>query len=119
MASEPVESGLSADFFTDILESNKAAVQATVRDALLAGVKRQFEWELPEAVKKAVQEFITDEIVPGIQAELQANKAVFVNAATEMVKGAPAEIGKAMQAHVAKNLADSWKLRKLTEAMFS
>lgn len=109
---------LDADFFTDILETNKDAVRATVRDALLDGVKRQFQWELPEAVKKAVTEFVTEQIIPEVKAELEANKDVFVNAATEMVRGAPAEIGKAMQEQLAKNLTDSWKLRKLIEAMF-
>ena len=81
-------------------------------------MKRQFQWELPEAVKKAVTEFVTEEIIPEVKAELEANKDVFVTAATEMVKGAPAEIGKAMQAQLAKNLTDSWKVRKIVEALF-
>src|SRR5690606_31592883 len=114
-----VDTGLNEEFFTSVLESNKEAVHATVREALLSGIKRQFEWEIPEAVKKAVQEFITEEIIPEIQAELTANKAVFVDAATEMVKGAPAEIGKAMQAQLAKKLTDSWQLKKILEACFS
>jgi transcription termination factor NusB len=109
---------LDAEFFNEILESNKDAVRATVRDALLEGVKRQFQWELPDAVKKAVAEFVTDEIIPEIKAELEANKDTFVQAATDMVRGAPAEIGKAMQAHLAKNLTDSWKLRQVVEACF-
>lgn len=113
------EPALNEEFFTSVLESNKDAVRATVRDALLAGVKRHFEWELPEAVKRAVHEFVTDQIIPEIKAEMEANKDVFVTAATEIVRGAPAEIGKAMQAHLAKNLTDSWKLRKVVEAMFS
>jgi transcription termination factor NusB len=112
------DSALDAEFFTDVLESNKDAVRATVRDALLEGVKRQFQWEIPEAVKKAVSEFITAEIIPEIKAELEANKAVFVNAATEMVKGVPVEIGKAMQEQLAKNLTQSWTLRKVVEACF-
>lgn len=109
---------LDADFFNDILESNKDAVRATVRDALLQGVKRQFEWEVPDAVKKAVSEFIAEEIIPEIKAELEANKETFVAAATEMVKAAPVEIGKAMQAHLAKNLTNSWTLRSIVDACF-
>lgn len=109
---------LDAEFFTDILESNKDAVRAVVRDALMESVKRQFQWEIPEAVKKAVTEFVTTEIIPEITAELMANKAAFVDAATVMVRGAPAEIGKAMQAQLAKNLSQSWTLRKVVEACF-
>jgi hypothetical protein len=111
MASE----GLDAEFFTEVLESNKDAVRATVRDALLAGVKRQFEWELPEAVKKTVNEFITEEVVPEVRAELSANKDAFVAAATEMAKSASVEIAKAMQTTIAKNLTNSWTLRKVVE----
>jgi transcription termination factor NusB len=110
---------IGADFFNEILEANKASVQATVRDALLDGVKRQFQWEIPEAVKKEVQSFITDEIIPSIRVELEANKEEFVEAATQMVRGVPVEIGKALQEHLAKNLTNSWTLRKITEACFS
>jgi hypothetical protein len=119
MASEADSGGLSADFFTDILEQNKDAVKATVRDALLEGVKRQFQWELPEAVKKAVKEFLADEIIPAVKLELEANKDALVQAATEIVKGAPAEIGKAMQAHLAASLTNSYKLRQVTQVLFS
>jgi hypothetical protein len=109
---------LNEEFFTSVLEENKDAVRATVRDALLEGVKRQFAWEVPDAVKKAVAEFITEENIPEIKAELEANKETFVIAATEMVRGVPAEIGKAMQKQLAKNLTNSWTLRKITEACF-
>ena len=109
---------LDAAFFTDILESNKAKVREAVRDSLLEGVKREFQWELPQAVRKVVNEFISEEIVPEIRAELETNKEEFVRAATDIVKGATAEIGKALQEHLAKNLAQSWTMRKLTEALF-
>ena len=105
-------------FFSEVLESNRDAVRNSVKEALLSGIKRQFEWELPEAVKATVAEFIRDEIIPELKADLEANKDVFVDAATEMVKAAPAEIGKAMQTHLAKNLTNSWTLRKIVEAAF-
>ena len=110
---------LNEEFFTTVLEENKDAVRATVRDALLEGVKRQFAWELPDAVKKAVQEFVAEEILPAVRADLEANKEEFIEAATAMVRGVPAEIGKAMQEQLAKNLTNSWTLRKVVEACFA
>lgn len=110
---------LDAQFFTEVLESNKDAVRATVRDALIEGIKRQFQWELPEAVKKEVNAFLTDEVLPSVRAELEANKEEFVEAATTMVRGVPAEIAKAMQEQLAKNLTNSWTLRKVVEACFN
>lgn len=110
---------LTVDFFTDILESNRDQVKATVTEALLSGVKRQFEWEIPEAVKKEVNDFITNEIIPEVRAQLFTNKDEFVDAAVTMVRGVPAEIGKAMQENLAKNLTNSWTLRKVVEACFS
>ena len=108
---------MTEEFFTNVLEENKDSVKAAVREALLAGVKRQFEWEIPEAVKKCVADFITEEIVPSIRAELEANKSEFVEAATVMVRSVPVEIGKAMQVQVAKSLTNSWSLKKVVEAL--
>lgn len=105
-------------FYLSVLETNKDALRETVRDAMLAGVRRQFEWEIPDAIKKAVNDFILEEIVPQVRAELTANKDTFVDAATDMVRGVPAEIGKAMQEALAKNLTQSWTLRKVVEACF-
>jgi len=109
---------ISADFFTDILESNKGAVKAAVTDALMSGIKRQFEWELPNALKEEVAKFITDEIVPEIRSQLLANKDELVGAATTMVRGIPAEIAKAMQEKLANNLTQSWQLTKIIDACF-
>lgn len=109
---------MNTEFYTDVLEENKDAVRAAVKNALLEGVKRQFEWELPQAVKDEVHTFIKTEIVPAIQADLIKNKEAIVDAATEMVRGAPAEIGKAMQEQLAKNLTNSWQLRQIVEACF-
>lgn len=111
--------GIDETFFTEVLESNKDAVRETVRQALLDGIKRQFEWELPNAVKTAVNEFFVEQVIPEIKAELETNKDEFVDAATLMVRGAPVEIGKAMQEQLAQNLTNSWTLRKVVEACFS
>jgi hypothetical protein len=114
-----VADGISAEFFTSVLDSNREQVQAAVRDAMLDGIKRQFQWELPEAVKKEVTAFMVEEVIPQIRAELTANKDEFVTAATTLARAAPAELAKAMQEHVAKQLTNSWTLRKVTEALFS
>jgi FKBP-type peptidyl-prolyl cis-trans isomerase (trigger factor) len=119
MATEAQAESLGTDFFKEILHSNRDTVHAAVRDAMLDGIKKQFQWELPEAVKREVQAFIAEDILPEIRAELVASKDVFVNAATEMARAAPVEIAKAMQEHIAKNLTNSWTLRKVVEAMFA
>ena len=108
---------LDAAFFTSILDENRDAVRASVKEALLAGVKRQFEWEIPDAVKREVSAFVTEEVIPEIRAELMANKAAFVSAATDIAKAAPIELAKAMQEAVAKNLANSWTLKKVVEEL--
>jgi hypothetical protein len=118
MSDAVLEPSLNEEFFNEVLESNKDAVRRAVQDALLAGVKRQFEWELPAAVKATVEKFILDEVVPAIHADLAANKEALVTAATEMVRGVPAEIGKAMQEKLAANLTNSWTMRKIVEAAF-
>lgn len=109
---------LSTEFFTDILEGNRSAVKAAVTDALMSGIKRQFEWELPNAVKEEVSKFVTDQIVPEVRAQLLANKDDLVDAAIVMVRGIPAELSKAMQEQLAKNLTQSWTLNKIIEACF-
>ncbi|MBB6424981.1 hypothetical protein [Sphingopyxis sp. JAI128] len=108
---------IDADFFTTVLDENRESVRAAVRDALLDGVKRQFQWEVPEAVRKEVADFIATEVIPDLRAELVKNKAAFIDAATELAKAAPIELAKAMQARMAENLANSWKLKKVVEEL--
>ncbi|MES2752775.1 MAG: hypothetical protein V4661_15510 [Pseudomonadota bacterium] len=112
MASE-----IDAAFFTEVLESNKASVREAVKETILNSVKQQFQWELPETVKKVFSDFITEEVVPEIRAELEANKAAFVDAATEIARTAAAEVGKALQKQIAENLTKSWNLRNVVEAL--
>lgn len=108
---------LTADFFTGILDENREAVRAAVRDTLLESVKKQFAWEVPEAIRKEVSDFITSEVIPDVRAELMKNKAAFVDAATELAKAAPIELAKAMQQRIAENLTSSWKLKKVIEEL--
>lgn len=105
-------------FYTEVLESNKSAVRKAVTDAMMDGIKRKFEWELPATVNKEVSRFVEEEIVPAIRADLLAQKDEIISAATAMIKGVPEEIAKAMQERLAVSLKDSWKLRKVTEALF-
>ena len=111
------ESPLSAEFMLSVLDDHRDTVKAAVKEALMSGIKRKFEWELPNAVSSAVDEFIKAEVVPEIRAQLTADKDVFVNAAIEMVKSVPVEIGKALQLQIAKNLTSSYKLEALIKAV--
>lgn len=109
---------MNDQFYKEILEENKDAVRQKVKEAMLESVAKEFQWELPKVVREAVNEFVQEEIVPAVRAELLENKDAMVQAATDMIAGVPAEIGKAMQEQLAKTLTDSWKLRKVTEALF-
>lgn len=106
-------------FFIDVLEENKGAVKTAVREAMLDGIKKQFEWELPSAVKQEVAKFVEEEIVPSIRAELMESKDEMVAAATEIIRGVPIELGKAMQEQVAKNLSNSWNIKKVVDALLN
>lgn len=109
---------MDSQFFTDILEQNKDAVKKQVIDTMMQSIQRQFQWELPESIKKEVSAFIDAEVLPAVRAELIANKATFVEAATELARTAPLEIAKAMQASAAKNLTQSWTLRNVVGELF-
>ena len=109
---------ISTDFFTDILENNRENVKSAVTEALMSGIKRQFEWELPNSVKEEVTKFITDEVAPEIRAQLLANKDELVDAAITMVRGIPAVIAVSMQEQLAKNLTNSWTLTQIVQACF-
>lgn len=109
---------MDADFYKEVLEENKEAVKQKVKEAMLDAVTRKFSWEVPEQINSIVSEFITEEIAPALRDELMENKNAIVESATTIVSGIPAELGKALQEHLAKNFTDSWKLRKVTEAMF-
>ena len=109
---------MNTDFYTEILEENKEAVKQRVKDAILESVTCRFEWEVPEALNKLVADFMKKEIIPELRKELYESKDEFVDLATEIIRGVPAELGKAMQAKLAETLTDSWKLKKVTSALF-
>ena len=105
-------------FYTEILEENKEAVREKVRQTILDGIQEKFKWELPNAVNEAVNEFVKDEVVPEIKAQLLEDKDEIVNAATTIAKGIPVELGKALQERLAKNLAESWTIKKIAKELF-
>ena len=105
------------EFYTKILEENKADVIEKVRQAMFEGIEKKFSWELPKVVSDAVDDFVRDEVVPEIRSRLLEDKEAIIDAATAMIRQLPAEIGKAMQEKVAENLSSSWKLEKVVHGL--
>ena len=105
-------------FYKEILEENKAAVKNKVKEAMLEGISSHLAWQVPDKIGEIVSKFIKDEISPAIRAELLENKDEIVSAATDIIRGIPAELGKALQSHLAERLTDRWKFKEITKAMF-
>lgn len=110
---------IDENFLLTALNENRENIKAHVKQTILDGITRQFQWELPEVIKKEVTAFMAEEIAPEIRKQLVADKDMIVDAATVAIQGIAIEIGKQLQEKAAKSLANSWDLKKITEALFN
>lgn len=111
---------MTEDDLKEFLETNKADIQARVKERMIEGLLAQNRWEISSQVAKVVEEFISKEIVPEVKTYLADQKGPILAAA---IAGA-AEIGdtlaKSIVARTAKRLApDSYDFQKVLEALFT
>lgn len=101
----------------ELLKQKDAIVKGLVAGAI-ESVGRDLKWRAGEAAGKIVDEFIKTDVLPELQKELAARKVETVTALVSGVQLALKEAGNRLQEAAAKNLAQSWNLSKLSEALF-
>jgi hypothetical protein len=99
------------------LKDNKEQIKAAVTQQLIERITSQYRYDIPEAIQKEVDAFVLEEVLPEIRKQLIANKAAIVEGATAVALSIGSEVAKAVQAQIAKNMASSYNLNKVFEAL--
>ena len=102
-------------FFSD--PERKARLMRASEAALEAKIAEEIKWSLPESVSQMCTTFITEEVAPAVHAHLMANKGAIIKGACEAADEIGQQIAIALVAKASKNIANSWNVKKLVEAL--
>ena len=102
-------------FFSD--PERKARLMRASEAALEAKIAEEIKWSLPESVSQMCTAFITEEVAPAVHAHLMANKGAIIKGACEAADEIGQHIATALVKKASENIASSWKVKKLVEAL--
>lgn len=101
----------------EALRDNKEQIKVAVTKQLIERITAQYRYDIPEAVQKEVDAFVLEEILPEIRKQLVLNKDTIVEGATAVALTVGSEVAKAVQSQIAKNMASSYNLQKVFDAL--
>jgi hypothetical protein len=99
------------------LKENKDQIKAAVTKQLIERITAQYRYNIPESIQKEVDAFVLEEVLPEIRKQLALNKDAIVEGATAVALTVGSEVAKAVQAQIAKNMASSYNVQKVFEAL--
>lgn len=101
------------------LETNKADIQAKVRERLIDGLLQNHQWTMRDQITEVVAEFMKTEIVPEVRKYLVSEKSAILEAAIASTSQIGEMLTKAMVERAAKNIsAESYAFRDTLSAIF-
>lgn len=100
------------------LQERKGEIIKGLVEGAITTLNRDLGWQVKHAASEVIDKFIKDEVLPKVQEELEQRKAEIIVSIVGGIEGALQAAVTQMQASAAKNLAQSWNMKKLTEAMF-
>jgi hypothetical protein len=99
------------------LKENKAQIKEAVTKQLIERITSQYRYDIPEAIQKEVDAFVLEQVMPEIRKQLLLNKDAIIEGATAVALGIGVEVAKAVQAQIVKNMASSYNMQKVMEAL--
>lgn len=103
----------------EFLETNKADIQAKVRERLIDGLLQNHQWTMRDQITEVVAEFMKTEIVPEVRKYLVSEKSAILEAAIASTSQIGEMLTKAMVERAAKNIsAESYAFRDTLSAIF-
>ncbi len=101
------------------LETNKAEIQAKVRERLIDGLLQNHSWTMRDQITETVAAFMKEEIMPEVKKHLVSEKSAILEAAIASTSQVGEMLTKAMVERAAKNIsADSYAFREVLSAIF-
>ena len=100
------------------LSTRKDEIIKGLVEGAVSSLQRDLGWKVAHATEQHIDSFIKQEVLPEVQKRLQSRKAEIIDAMLKGIDTALEQAGKTLVSKAAKNLGESWNLKKLTEAMF-
>lgn len=114
-----VEEEVSLDAeITKALKSRKDEIVKGLVEGAIASMQRDLGWKVAHATETHIDKFMKDDVLPEVQRRMEARKVEIIEAMLNGIDTALEQAGKQLVATAAKNLSQSWNLKKLTDAMF-
>lgn len=104
------------DFMAD--PERRARLIAAADKAMEERVTEQFKWALPDVITQECTEFLKEHIAPEVQKHLLAQKSAILKAAIKAADEIGDQVAQKLTESAAKNLAQSWNVTKLVDAIF-
>lgn len=99
------------------VQSAMPALMERVKAETLKRIEAQATDAAVQAGVQAAREWAAEVLAPEIRAQLEAGKASMVAQAETFASRLAAELTEAIAAQVKKNLASSWNVRKVVDAI--
>lgn len=103
---------------TKALASHKDAIIKGMVEGAISSMKGKLGWRAEALAEEAVGKFMKDEVLPAVQAHLEAHKADVVAALVGGIDAALRASGVKLMETAAKNLTQSWNMKKVVEGIF-
>ena len=93
-----------------------------ISEYVVEQAKNQAVWTTKSVIQskvgEAVSEYVKEEIIPALLIELQENKSMILDAAIMSASEMAVILAESMSRELAENLSQSWKRKKIFEALF-
>ncbi len=96
----------------------RARLIAAADKAMEERVTEQFKWALPDVITEQCTAFLKEHIAPEVQKHLLTQRGVILKAAISAADEIGEQVAQKLSENAAKNLASSWNVTKLVEALF-
>jgi hypothetical protein len=111
------DTSLDQQISAAIVKQKDAIVKGLI-DGAVSSLQRDLGWKVARATEEHIDKFIKEEVLPEVQAQIEARRNEIVAAMVGSVDVAMKHAGVKLAETAAKNLAQSWNMKKLAEAMF-
>lgn len=101
----------------ELLEAAKPQIVESFKQRVLESADYELRTAVIEEVKSHVIEWVKAEVLPEVQKELVESKDSFISLGVKVAPAMMDELTKAMTTELADKLNDSWKRRKIFEAL--
>mgnify|MGYP001073871428 CR=1 FL=1 len=117
MTQEDKDTSLDEQIGAALVKQKDAIVQGLIAGAV-SSLQHDLGWKVARATEEHIDKFIKEEVLPDVHKTLEARRNEIVASMVACIDTAINGASEKLMEHAAKNLAQSWNMKKLCEALF-